>query len=109
VPSAAASGVRDHVVSLPRTVIGTGARRAVSSATLRCGVSAWRVTEAVAKFSCEMCVVAKAARVSNRTDGISCVQQLTAIEKACGVVQPKRIDKFAAGRAALRKELLEIA
>ena len=98
-----------RVVSLLRTIIGTGTHCAVSSAALRCGVGAWRVTETAAKFSCEMRVVVKAARVGNRTDGFPCVQQFAAIEKACGVVQTKRINEFAAGKSALRKELLEVA
>ena len=97
------------IVSLLRTIIGTGTHCAVSGATLCCAMGAGRVTEATAKFSCEMRVVVKAGRVGDRTDGLSRVQQLAAIEKACGVVQPKRIDEFGAGKAALRKELLQVA
>src|SRR5712672_3052108 len=47
------------------THIGTRVHCAVSSANLRPGVGARRVTEPTAKFSCEMRVVAKAAGVSD--------------------------------------------
>jgi hypothetical protein len=56
-----------------------------------------------------MRVVAKAAVVGDRADRFAYAQQLPAIQKARGVVQTKRIDKFGAGKAALRKELLEVA
>ena len=38
----------------------------------RCG--AWRVTEPLAKFACEMSVVAKATGVGNLTERLACSQ-----------------------------------
>src|SRR5882757_8722864 len=63
----------------------------------------------MAKFSCEMRVVAKAAGVGDRTDRLLCAQQLAAFERARGLVQAKRIDEIGAGKAAQRKELLQVA
>jgi len=80
-----------------------------NNSTLRVGVGARRVTEPMAKFSCEMRVVAKAAGVGDRADRLAHAQQLPAIEKVCGVSQTQRIDEFGAGQAALCKELLEVA
>jgi hypothetical protein len=57
----------------------------------------------------KMRVVAKAAGVGDRADRLAYAQQLPAIQKARGLVQTQRVDEFGAGKAALRKELLEVA
>src|SRR5258705_3055289 len=69
----------------------------------------WRVTEPAAKLPGEICIVAKAAGVGDFADRLAGAQKLPAMQKARGVIQTKRIDEFTAGRAALRKELLQVA
>ena len=71
-------------------------------------VSAWRMTEPAAKFPREMRVIAKATGVGDVADSMARAQKFAATQKACGVIQTKRIDKFAAGRGAPGKELLQI-
>jgi hypothetical protein len=68
-----------------------------------------RMTEPAAKFSCEMSIVAKAASVGDLAERLACAQQRPALQKARGMIQTKRIDEFTAGRAAPRKELLDVA
>src|SRR5437879_10096586 len=63
----------------------------------------------MAKSSCEMCVVAKTAGVGNLAERLARAKRRPALQNARGVIQTKRIDEFTAGRAALRKELLEVA
>src|SRR5258707_6012020 len=70
---------------------------------------AGRATEPVAKFSGEMGVVAKPAGISDFAQRLACTYRRSAMQEARRVIQTKRIDEFAAGRAALRKELLDIA
>jgi hypothetical protein len=72
-------------------------------------MGAWRVAEPMAKFACEMSVVAKAAGVGDVAERLACAQRRSAMQKVRGVIQTKRIDEFTAGRAALRKELLDVA
>src|SRR5882672_6679295 len=72
------------------------------------GVGAWRAAEPMAKFSREICIVAKAAGVSDLADRLICGQERPAMQKARGVIQTKRIYEFTAGRAALSKELLQV-
>src|SRR5258708_1493421 len=91
------------------THICTRVHCAVSSANLRPGVGARRVTEPTAKFSCEMRVVAKAAVVSDGAYRLARAQQLPAPQKAPRLVQAQVKGEFRAGRAAPSKELLEVA
>jgi hypothetical protein len=65
-------------------------------------------TEPAAKFSGEISIVAKAAGVGDLAERLARAQQRPAMQEARGVIQTKRIDEFTAGRAALRKELLEV-
>ena len=88
---------------------GTGAHGSAVSATMSSGVGAGRVAEPMAKFSCEMSVVAKTAGVGDLAQRLARAQQRPALQKARGVIQTKRIDEFTAGRAAPRKELLDVA
>src|SRR5882762_11876660 len=71
-------------------------------------VGAWRAAEPMAKFSGKICIVAKAAGVSDLADRLICGQERPAMQKARGVIQTKRIYEFTAGRAALSKELLQV-
>jgi hypothetical protein len=67
------------------------------------GVRARRITKSMAKFSCEMRIVAKAAGISDLVERLTCIQQRTAMQQMPGMVQSNRIDEFAAGGAALGK------
>src|SRR5258707_6403756 len=71
-------------------------------------VGAWRATESMAKFSSEICIVAKTAGVGDLADRLTCGQERPAMQKARGVIQTKRIYVFTAGRAALSKKLLQV-
>ena len=59
------------------------------------------------KFPGEICIVAKAADVSNLADELPCPQQVPAMQKARGMIQAERIYEITAGRIPHRKELLE--
>jgi hypothetical protein len=50
-----------------------------------------RVAEPMAKFSCEMSVVAKAAGVGDLAERLACAQQRPALQKTRGVIQTKRM------------------
>ena len=65
-------------------------------------MGAWRVAEPMAKFACEMSVVAKAAGVGDVAERLACAQRPSAMQKVRGVIQTKRIDEFTAGRAEPR-------
>lgn len=82
-----------------RTFTSTGAHGSAVSATMSSGVGAWRVAEPMAKFSCEMSVVAKTAGVGDLAQRLARAQQRPALEKARGVIQTKRIDEFTAGKS----------
>jgi hypothetical protein len=56
-----------------------------------------------------MSVVAKAAGVGDRAERLAHAQECPAMQEARGVIQTKRIDELTAGRAARRKELLDVA
>jgi hypothetical protein len=73
------------------------------------GVGTRRTTEPLAKFSCEMSVVAKATGIGDVAERTACAQQPPAMHQVRDVIQAKRIDEFTAGRAALRTELLYAA
>ena len=73
------------------------------------GMHARRVTELMAEFSREMCIVAKAAGISDLAERLARPKQCAPVQKVRGAIQAKRIDELAAGRATLRKELLNIA
>ena len=64
-----------------RPFFGTGAH----CSTAR--VTAWRVAEPMAKFSCEMGVVAKATGIGDVAERTACAQQPPATQKARGVIQ----------------------
>ena len=66
------------------------------------------MTEAMAKFACKMGVVAKAASVRDLAERLACLQRRAAMQKARGVIQTKRVNEFAAGRAARREQLLQV-
>ena len=68
-----------------------------------------RKTEPSAKFLREVTVIAKAAGLGDLADRMACSHHRAAAQQARGVVQSERIDEIAAGRASLRKELLQIA
>jgi hypothetical protein len=71
-------------------------------------VSGWRTTEPMAKFSGEISIIAKTARVGDLADRLTCGQQRPAVQKVRGVIQTKRMYEFTASRAALGKELLQV-
>ena len=70
--------------------------------------TAWRVAEPMAKSPREMGVVAKAAGIRDLAERLACLQRRASMQKARGVIQTKRVNEFAAGRAARREEFLEI-
>src|SRR5215472_10878897 len=72
------------------------------------GATAWRVAEPMAKSPREMGVVAKAASVRDLAERLVCLQRRAAMHKARGVIQTKRVNEFAAGRATRRKQLLQV-
>src|SRR5438874_4006079 len=67
------------------------------------------MTESLAKLSCEMRVVAKTAGVGDLAQGLPCSERRPTMQQARGMLQAQRVNEFAAGRAARRKELLQIA
>src|SRR5262249_37758358 len=75
---------------------------------LSSGATARRVAEAMAKSPREMGVVAKAAGIRDLAQGLACRQRRAAIEQARGMIETKRIDEFAARRAARHEQLLEV-
>src|SRR5215471_21120572 len=93
---------RPDVVCPWRPFVGPGAHCSSSGAT------AWRVAEAMAKSSREMGVVAEAAGVRDLAEGLACLQQGAAMQKARGVIHTKRVNEFAAGRATRREQLLYV-
>jgi hypothetical protein len=69
------------------------------------GATAWRVAEPMAKSPREMGemgVVAKAASVRDLAETLACLKRRAAMEKARSVIQTKRVNEFAAGRATRR-------
>ena len=76
---------RCEVVSQERTFTGTGAHCS-DRAYIPCRVGAGRVTEAAAKFSGEVNVVAKAAGVGDLAERLAGIQQCPAMQKARGMI-----------------------
>src|SRR5215471_18460515 len=72
------------------------------------GATAWRVAEPMAKSPREMGVVAKAAGVRDLAETLACLQRRAAMQKARSVIQTKRVNEFAAGRATRREQLLQV-
>jgi hypothetical protein len=72
-------------------------------------VSPRRVTEAAAKYSNEIGIVAKAAGVGDLADGLACFEKRPAFQQRHGVIQTNRLDEVAAGGVSRRKELLKVA
>jgi hypothetical protein len=56
-----------------------------------------------------MRIVAKAASVGDLAERLARAEQRTAVEKMGGMIQPMRIDQFAAGRIALGEKPLHVA
>src|SRR5215475_14199307 len=67
------------------------------------GATAWRVAEPMAKSPREMGVVAKATGVRDLAERLACLQRRAAMQKARSVLQTKRVNEFAAGRATRRE------
>src|SRR5215813_2264244 len=72
-------------------------------------VGTGRTAESLAKFPCEMGIVAKAASIGDLAQRLAGAEQRSPTHQMGGVIQTKRIDEFAACRAALRAELLYVA
>jgi len=70
--------------------------------------STWRTTEPLAKFSCEVSVIAKATGIGDVAERLACAQQRSAMHQVRGMIQTKRIYEFATGRAVRRKKLLQV-
>src|SRR4030081_1453132 len=96
-------------VSLWRTLSRTRAHYFVASGVVSFRVGARCVTELMAKFSCKMSVVAKAAGVGNLAERLARIERRPAKQKVRGMTQANGIHQFAARRAALRKKLLDVA
>src|SRR5262245_26486307 len=62
----------------------------------------------MAKSSREMGVVAKTTGVRDLAERLACLQRRAAMQKARGVIQTKRVNEFAAGRATRREQLLQV-
>ena len=67
------------------------------------------VTKPMPESSCKMSIVAKAGGLRNFAEMLTCPDRCPAFQKVRGVIQTKGIYQFAAGRAARRQELLEVA
>ena len=72
------------------------------------GATAWRVAKPMAKSPREMGVVAKAAGVRDLGERLACLQRGAAMQKVRGVIQTKRLNEFAAGRATRREQFLYV-
>src|ERR1700716_3918436 len=96
-------------VSLWRTLSRTRAHCFVASGVVSFRICARCVTEPMAKFSCKMSVVAKAAGVGNLAERLARIERRPREPKARGMCQANGIRQFAARRAALRKKLLDVA
>jgi hypothetical protein len=55
-----------------------------------------------------MRIVAKAAGIGDLAERLVCADHRPTMQKVRGVIQTKRIDVFAAGKAALSEELLHV-
>jgi hypothetical protein len=97
------------VVCQRRTFVCTSAHGSIAGALTMSGMRARRIAEPMAEFSCEMRIVAKAAGISDLAERLARPKQCAPVQKVRGTIQAKRIDELAAGRATLRKELLNIA
>ncbi len=96
-------------MSLTRTFTKSRAHRSVANAlTVTCG-GARRVSEPTTELSCKMSVVAIAAGIGNLAERLACLCQCPAMQKPYGVIQTKRLDEIAAGRAPEREELLKVS
>ena len=78
-------------------MLTTRARYPAANGTASFDVGAWGVTEPMTKLSCEVSIVAKAAGVRDLAQRLVCSQRCSAIHKARGVVQTKRVYEFTAG------------
>ena len=67
------------------------------------------MTEASAKFSNEISIIAKAAGVGDLADRLACFQKRPAFQQTRGVIQTNRMDEMTAGGVSRRKELLKVA
>ena len=72
------------------------------------GATAWRVAEPMTKSPREMGVVAKPAGVRDLGERLACLQRGAAMQKVRGVIQTKRLNEFAAGRATRREQFLYV-
>ena len=72
------------------------------------GMCTRRTTETMVKFACEMRIVAKATGIGDLAKRLPCAKQRAAVQQMRGMIQPKRIDVFAAGGAAFGKKLLNV-
>jgi len=97
------------VMTLNRTFTIAGAHCSVAAATISIGVGARRVSEPTTELLCKIRVVAEAAGIGNLAERLACLCQCPAMQKPYGVIQTKRLDEIAAGRAPEREELLEVA
>jgi hypothetical protein len=100
---------RRTFVSLWRTFSKMRAHCFVASGVVSFRICARCVTESMAKFSCKMSVVAKAAGVGNLAERLARIERRPAKQKVRGMIQANGIHHFAARRAALRKKFLDVA
>ena len=67
------------------------------------------MTKPIPESSCEMGIVTKSAGVRDFAEMLTCSVRPPVFQQARGVVQTNGIDQFAAGAAARRQELLDVA
>jgi hypothetical protein len=72
-------------------------------------MGARRIAETMAKLAGEMRIVAKAAGVGDLAERLARGEQRAAAQQMCCMIQPKRIDVFAAGETPFGKKLLNVA
>jgi hypothetical protein len=97
------------VVSRERTFAGTAAHCSIAGRLNRPGMGARRIPETLAKLARKMGIVAKAAGVGDLAQRLARAAQRAPAQQVCGMIQPKRIDIFAAGETTFGKDLLNVA
>jgi hypothetical protein len=86
-----------RVVSGWRMLTSTRAHYPVPNGTTPFDAGARCMTKPMPKLSCEVSIVAKATGVRDLAQRLVCSQRCSAIHKARGVVQTKRVYEFTAG------------
>ena len=92
-----------------RMLTSTRAHHPLDTGTAPFDVGARCMTKPMPESSCKMRIVAKTAGVRDFAEMLTGTDRRPAFQKVRGVIQSNRVYQFAAGRAARRQELLEVA